>query len=449
MYGTQSTGDGIRLLRGAQEEVAGALERLRATRSEIERVQAGQADTGAWLAQTHVSVGELRTNVSQLDDMAANVDHMRQVADRVVAAASDLDERRASFDELEARMSELRRIGTALDERTNNLLSGLADADHRFKAVVRNADKADAVRVAMEGVIGDVQQAERSMADLGEGVQSSVERAEALTALSERADRVIADIEQREQSLAKAAVQLDSVSNLRKEAAEVVQSLEDRIRTLNERLIIAGEQSEKIGERADILEARAGSLRFAEKRITHFEEKLARLDSAEEELRLSMDTLLARQEGVGQLRTDVERVFTVSEKTLEDVQAISEARVEVQSATDLLESVRAKADAMTAALDSIDIRHQQIEKAEVRLGRADALLREIRSGLESLSSQRAVVDRVISTSGQLNFEAREAEGLMRALREERELMQGIHDAVKELREDDSDEVHLGFGKKKA
>ena len=342
-------------------------------------------------------------------------------------------------------MSELRQIGTQLDERTNNLLTGLTDADHRFKAVARNADKADAVRVAVEEVVAAVEQAERRMAELGEGVDSTVDRSEAVTALSERADRVLEDIHQGERTLSKAVGQLDAVSSLRKEAAEMVQSLEDKIRGVNENLVIAEEQSEKIGQRADVLEARAGSLRFAEKRITQFEEKLARLDGVELELQQSIETLLARQEGVGQVRNDVEKLFAASERTLEDVRAISAARDEVQGAARMLESVQAKADAMREALDDIDGRQQQIEQVEVRLARADALLREIRSGLESLTSQRTVVDHVISTARKLSFEAREAEGLINALREERELTQGIHDAVKALRDEDSDTVHIKFG----
>ena len=40
-------------------------------------------------------------------------------------------------------------------------------------------------------------------------------------------------------------------------------------------------------QQADRLEAKAGSLRLAEKRITLFEEKLARLDAVEQELELT------------------------------------------------------------------------------------------------------------------------------------------------------------------
>jgi chromosome segregation ATPase len=444
--GVQDAVNDLRALRGVQEEIAGAMESLRASHSEIERIQTGHSETGAWLAETHEAVRELRGKVAHLDDVTANVEHMHEVSDRVLAAASDLDERRESFEELEVRMSELRQTGALLDERTNVLLTGLADADNRFKAVARNADKADAARGAIDAVMVAVQQAERRIAELGEGVDSALERSEGLTLLSKGADRVMVDIRQRELALSKAAEQLEGVGTLRKEAAEVVQTLEDQIRILKESLLIAEEQSEKIGQRADVLEARAGSLRFAEKRITQFEEKLARLDAVEQELEQSMETLLARQDGVGQVRSDVEKLFVTSAKTLEDVRAIAAARDEVQSTAQMLESVRAKADAMTEALENIDVRHKQIEKAEVRLGRADALFREIRSSLESLTSQRAVVDQVIATSGKLSFETREAEGLIHALREEREMTQGIHDALKELREEDSDITQIKFGR---
>ena len=328
----QDSMNALQTLRGTGEEVADALESLRATRSEIEKLEMGQSETGAWLAGIHESMQELRTKVAQLDDLTANIDQMRENADRVLAAASDLDERRESFDELDVRMSELLQIGTHLDERTNNLL------------------KADDARVMVEGIMGAVEQAERRMAELGEGVDSAAERSEALTLLSQRADRVMADIRRGEKALSKAVEQLEGLSALRKKAAEAIQSLEDQIRAVKAGLVIAEEQSDKIGQRADLLEARAGSLRFAEKRITQFEEKLARLDAVEEELQQSTEALLARQESVGQVRSDVQELFAASEKTLEDVRAISAARDEVQSATEVLEAVRTKADAMTEAL---------------------------------------------------------------------------------------------------
>ena len=149
-------------------------------------------------------------------------------------------------------------------------------------------------------------------------------------------------------------------------------------------------------------------MRFAEKRITQFEEKLAQLDKVEQELDRSIGTLIARQDSLDQARDDVQMLFATSESTLEDVKAISVARDEVQGAREMLDLVRAKADTMEQALGSIDERQRQIEQAEMGLSRADSLLIEIRVGLESLASQKAVVDHVIATSGKLTFQAKEA-----------------------------------------
>ncbi len=179
-------------------------------------------------------------------------------------------------------------------------------------------------------------------------------------------------------------------------------------------------------------------MRFAEKRITQFEEKLAQLDKVEQELDRSIGTLIAWQDSLDQVRDDVQMLFATSESTLEDVKAISAARDEVQGAREMLDLVRAKADTMEQALSSIDERQRQIEQAEMGLSRADALLIEIRVGLESLASQKAVVDHVIATSGKLTFQAKEAERLIEVLQDERDLTQGVHDAVKELREADPD-----------
>ena len=87
-------------------------------------------------------------------------------------------------------------------------------------------------------------------------------------------------------------------------------------------------------------------------------------------------------------------------------------------------------------MGTIQGHQQQIEAAEARLTQAQALLMDIRAGLETLGSQKAVVDHVIEQSGQLAFEVKEAEALLDALRREREMTQRIHDAVKELRDDD-------------
>ncbi len=273
------------------------------------------------------------------------------------------------------------------------------------------------------------------MADLGEGVESVAGRAEQVEAMSNRVDRVAGEIEQRQQALTAAAEQLERVTPLRSEAAEVVHSLEDRLRELGAELRTAEKQSERVGTHAERLEARAGSLRFAEKRLTQFEEKLAQLDQTEQELARSVETLMSRQESVDAVRDDLQKLFTTAESTLKDVRAISDARDDVDEARSALDVVLGKGAEMEEVLALI-LEHQKlIEASETRLAQAQGLLLDVRAGIETLGSQKAVVDHVIEQSGQLAFEAKEAAGLLEALRREREMSQRVHDAVKELRDD--------------
>ena len=308
----------------------------------------------------------------------------------------------------------------------------------RFRAVAEKAEAADKVRAVIDDVTATVRKAEGRMAELGGAVDSAVERSEQITSLSERADRLAADVAQRHQAVDKAMAHLDRAATLRQDAATTGQALEEQLQTMTEQLATAVEQSEKVSDRAERLEARAGSLRFVEKRITQFEEKLAGLDKVEQELARSTETLMARQGSVDQVRDQVQELFGQAERTLDDVRAISEASGEAEEARASLQVVRTKAEEMSTALATIDARRQQIDDAEGRLARADGLLMDIRAGLETLTSQRAVVDQVIATSGQLAYEAREAERLLAALRQEREITQGVHDALAAMRSEDAE-----------
>jgi len=73
--------------------------------------------------------------------------------------------------------------------------------------------------------------------------------------------------------------------------------------------------------------------------------------------------------------------------------------------------LRAKAEEMTKMLETIDARQEQIEVAEGRLTRLMACSWTYGPGWSHCGSQKAVVDQVIVTSGQLTYEAKEAERL--------------------------------------
>ncbi len=427
----------LNTLRRSREEVRDSLEQVRGSRAEIERLQLGQTETNAWLSTVQDSIRDVRAKVSTLDELAAGVDYMRRNADRVLSAANNLEARGGTMEAMDGRVTELIQLGTQLEERTRNLLGNLTDADHRFQAVVSRAGEADDLRRIISTVAGEVRQVERKIVQIDESVDSVGGRAEAIEGLSKRVDRIGAEIDMRQQALAAATENLSGVTVLRRESAEAAQALEIQVRTLTADLRAAEAQVPKVVEHAERLEARAGSLRFVDKRLTQFEEKLAHLDSVEQELGRSLQSLTERQETIDAVRSDLKELFETAEQALESVRATAAARDEVREAHETLNVVREKADEMTRVLTDIDKRQSQIEEAEKRLARAEALLMDIRGGIDTLRGQKVVVDHVIETTGKLNYQAKEAEGLIATLRQEREITQRIQEALKEMRDEEA------------
>jgi hypothetical protein len=81
----------------------------------------------------------------------------------------------------------------------------------------------------------------------------------------------------------------------------------------------------------------------------------------------------------------------------------------------------------------VDRKKTEIGDAEERMARLDALLSDIQGSLETVRSQKAVVDAVLERAGQLSFQAKEAEALIDALRQERDVAVRVLEAVRDVR----------------
>jgi hypothetical protein len=87
-------------------------------------------------------------------------------------------------------------------------------------------------------------------------------------------------------------------------------------------------------------------------------------------------------------------------------------------------------------LQGFEARKRQLERAEQRLARAEALALGIRSTVESLTAQKIVVDHAIESAGTLGFQMKQAEALIGALRRERDLACDLKAATAALADDD-------------
>jgi chromosome segregation ATPase len=233
-----------------------------------------------------------------------------------------------------------------------------------------------------------------------------------------------------------------------------VTELESRLHELEEAGPSVNEASRKVDEMSARLTSLSGELgRIGEQMelVEGMREGMSEAQRMAVDVAASLSKLEARQSDVQDSMNDLQTLRGTGGEVAEALESLRAARSEIERS----QTGQAETGAWLAGT------HESIQELRTKVAQLDdlttnidhmrenALLREIRASLESLTSQRAVIDQVIATSGRLSVEAREAEGLLDVLREERELTQGIHDALKELRREESETVHVDFGKKGA
>ena len=70
-----------------------------------------------------------------------------------------------------------------------------------------------------------------------------------------------------------------------------------------------------------------------------------------------------------------------------------------------------------------------------RLARVEGLLADIQTSLEALHAQKALMDQAVEQAGSLEFHTKQAEALIAALRQERDVTDKVRAAVAQLRQE--------------
>lgn len=431
----QAVLEDVATLRGTHEAVKGAIEHMQLVESEIARAREGQASTKAWLAGAADSVNALRGELASVEEMKPTVELVRAEAQRLSQSMEQIEARRQLVEDLNGRLSELAALGGQLEERTSGLLARMDGADERFKSVASHAEEAARVEKVVPAAIATVERAERRVAEVDASVASLEARAHNLESLAERSRALGEELTLRQGALEKATEQLERVSQLREEAAGAAQQLEQRTGQLTGALATAGGRLAEVTATLDELDSRAGNLRFAQKRMAQFEERLAKWEVVESQLARALDQVAQRQATIDAMQADMHRLFEVAERTVDDVRSISAAKEDVSQTRAMLENVLSLVSHVHDAANGLEHRRRQVEQAEERLGRVEGLLADMQSGLEQLHGQKAMVDQVVERAGSLEFHAKQAEVLIAALRAEREVTDTVRSAVTQLRQD--------------
>src|SRR5437773_1921489 len=315
-------------LKGTHEAVKGAIEQVQVAESEMARVREGQAGTKAWLASATESLNALRAELAAVEEMKPTVVLVRAEADRLSQSMAQIEARRQLVEDLNKRLSETAVLGGQLEERTRGLLARMDGADERFQTLNAHADEAARIEKLVPAAVATVERAERRVVDVDAAVSSLEARAQNLESLAERTRALGQELELKQAALDKATEHLGQASQGREQAAAAAQQLEDRTGQLTGALATADGRLIELTATLDELDSRAGNLRFAQKRMAQFEERLAKREADESHLTRALEQVSQRQATIDALQSHMQRLFEVAEKTVDDVRAIPTAREE-------------------------------------------------------------------------------------------------------------------------
>ena len=119
---------------------------------------------------------------------------------------------------------------------------------------------------------------------------------------------------------------------------------------------------------------------------------------------------------------------------------IASAHQEIEESRTLLADVRLRLQEVHDTAGALEERRHQMTRAEERLARAEGLLADVRSSLEALQRQKAIVDQAVEKAGSLQFLLKQAEAAIEGLREERRTLSLVHPAATDQEYDDGEDV---------
>ena len=176
-----------------------------------------------------------------------------------------------------------------------------------------------------------------------------------------------------------------------------------------------------------------------QKRLDTFEHKLATWAVADTNVSQALEEIAARQATVGSLQTELDRMITLTSETAGHVREIASAHGEMSQAREQLENVREQLRGLQETTDTLDERKRQLTRAEERLARSESLLTDLRSNLEALHGQRALVEQAVEKTGSLQFLLKQADAAIDSLRDERNSSAKVKSAISLVERDEAQE----------
>jgi DNA repair exonuclease SbcCD ATPase subunit len=422
-------------LRGSHEALRDALDQVQFAAREVRRFRDDQHDTERWLTGVQQLLNEVQAKARELNAARPTIELARKEVDRVTAALDSIENRETFVHEVSKKLAEIGAMSAELDERSKGLMVRMSAADDRLESLVSRADEAAEVEKSVTRAFTELEALQRRSEEF-EGLLGGLEgRSHDLESLSQSMEQLGRELERRQSALEKSAEHLERASELRQEAAATARQLEEQSQQFTGALETAEQRAADLTGLAQQLEDRMSGLRFAEKRLGQFEDKLSQWEHTERQVKQALEQLTERQTTIQTIQADIRSLLQMAERTVEDVRSISASQQEIAAARETLDGALQRLRTAEEKAGSLDERQRQIDRAEQRLARVEAVMLQVQSTLETLNGQKAVLDHVVDKTGSLTFQLKQAEALIQTIREERDLTNKIRSAVAEARED--------------
>src|SRR5580765_5254490 len=282
---------------------------MRLAQQEMTRVRETQVGTAAWLDAVRESVADLQGRVKLIDAAQPTIASVGRDVQRVLQDTETVASHRQFLADVQARLAELSSLAALLDERTKAFRSRLDVAEGRFVSVARQADETEQVASLVSKLSRTVTEADERVAQLVQTVGSLETRTQGLEGIPERVRVLRVELEQRQVALDAASEQLERTATLREDAAEAVQRLDERLRSLHAMLADLETRGKRIEAVSAELDEHAGRLVTVQRGFVEFESHLGTWETTEADLRRSLDQLESRRSTVDVLRANVTQMF--------------------------------------------------------------------------------------------------------------------------------------------
>ena len=419
--------------RSALEAFAGRLAAFRAQIPELDATTSGilgkmgQIDEGfrkavkveEIAAGLDAQLAILGTRVKAVDRIEGRLDALHTLTDDVDRKLSDQLARRSELDTLKARC--------------DAVAAQVLDAQQKVEAV-------DALRSKLAGLsdrVAHTQEQLERVQDQFAGVKADevtiTEQQGRLSVLVDQSRTLMAEVADRMTQVRTCGSELAASATLKQQLAADLVRLETRQREVARQSEAVEEQLRKTETAARLLDQHQSQFAASERKLAEVEERVAGTIQKAGELDRRMKQLLDRDDALASIKADLTDLHRMTEANKADLHFLLEHRQDIAALRPQMEALLANAADVQARITEIESRRKAVEEVQARTYTVMTLFEDVRLNLETMGAHKAIIDDVQKKISGLGFAVQEADNMLRALKNERQLAQQVEESIKELR----------------